>query len=207
MILSPALDPPLIGRAHELAELRRLVRRGGTRLTTLTGPGGTGKSRLAVALAAEIAAEFPGGVWLVDLTAIRDAHLLVTAIAQTMSVQESGNQTLSDVVHDALGRQPILLVLDNFEHVLEAAESVTDLLAICPDLVVLITSREPLGLRSEHVFSVSPLDLPDLAGPPNLANVATSIALFADRAAARRHDFVLTDDNYPIVAEICLRLD
>jgi predicted ATPase/DNA-binding CsgD family transcriptional regulator len=202
----PGPGTPLIARDRELSELRAALQ-SGHRLVTLTGPGGTGKSRLSIALAHAVADSFDGGAWFVDLTGLRDAHLVLSTIARTLGVQESGSDALSATLEDALRTQPTLLVLDNFEHLMDAAGSVASLLTACPTLVVLVSSREALGVRVEQVFPVSTLGVPDLTAHTDLESVAPAVALFVERAAARRHGFALTSENYPAVAEICARLD
>ncbi|HLZ28299.1 MAG TPA: LuxR C-terminal-related transcriptional regulator [Chloroflexota bacterium] len=202
----PSPGTPLIARERELCELRDALQ-SGHRLITLTGPGGTGKSRLSIALATEVAARFGGGAWFVDLTGLRDAHLVLSTIARTLGVQESGSAALSATLEVALRPQPTLLVLDNFEHLMDAAESVASLLLACPTLVVIVSSREALAVRAEKVFPVSTLGVPDLTTHTDLESVAPAVALFVERAAARRRGFALTAQNYPAVAAICARLD
>jgi predicted ATPase len=205
----PAMGAVVIGRERELDDLRRLLKQDGCRLATLIGPGGTGKTTLALALATELAPQFAGGAWFVDLTAIHDPDLLSAAIARTVGLRESGGEALPDALQTLLRAQSTLLVLDNFEHVLGAAGQLANMLAACPELVVLVTSREPLGLRAERVFPVGPLGLPAISNLLDLATASASpsVALFVDRAAARRHAFALTDENYLSAVEICVRLD
>jgi predicted ATPase/DNA-binding CsgD family transcriptional regulator len=202
----PGPGTPLIARERELSELRDALQ-AGHRLVTLTGPGGTGKSRLSIALATDVAAHFGGGAWFVDLAGLRDPHLVLSTIARTLGVQESGNAALSATLEEALRTQPTLLVLDNFEHLMDAADSVASLLLACPTLVVVVSSREALAVRVEYVFPVSTLGVPDLTAHTDLDSVAPAVALFVERAAARRRAFALTAENYPAVAEICARLD
>ena len=190
----PGPGTPLIARERELSELRDVLQ-AGQRLVTLTGPGGTGKSRLSIALANDVAASFGGGAWFVDLTGIRDAHLLLSAIARTLGVHESGSDALAETLHEALRREPTLLVLDNFEQVVDAAGSVASLLVACPALVVVVTSREALGVRLEQVFPVSTLGVPDLTALADPGSVAPAVTLFVERAAARRRGFALTAQN------------
>jgi non-specific serine/threonine protein kinase len=200
---------PLIGRERALATLMTTLHDGVTRLVTLTGPGGTGKTRLANAVAAEVAAEYPDGLWLVSLAAIRDPTLVVSAIAHTLGVREAGNQGLLDTLQGILCAQRALLVLDNFEQVIEAAPLVTDLLTSCPTLTVVVTSRMPLRVQGEQEFHVTPLALPDPARAPPPTELASvpAVALFLQRTRAVRPDFALSAANAPMIAEICTRLD
>jgi len=204
----PVPTTPLIGRAAAMADLRALVAQKRTRLLTLTGPGGTGKSRLALELAYEIGSAY-GNLWFVDLTTIHGSELVAGAIAFTVGVQETGTRPLETTLEEILSAQPGLILLDNFEQVMDAAGVVDDLLGACPDLVAVVTSREALGLRSEHVYLVEPLPVPDksqLADADALRQVP-SVVLFEERARARRATFQLTDEALPAVASICARLD
>jgi predicted ATPase/DNA-binding CsgD family transcriptional regulator len=198
----------LIGRAAALADLRALLTQKRTRLLTLTGPGGTGKSRLALELAYEIGPAHRN-LWFVDLTTIRDPELVPGAIARAVGVQETGTRPLATTLQEMLSAQPGLILLDNFEQVMDAAGFVDDLLGACPQLVAVVTSREALGLRSEHVYLLDPLPVPDqnqLADTTALRQVP-SVVLFEERARARRATFQLTDEALPAVASICARLD
>jgi predicted ATPase len=204
----PAPTTPLIGRASALADLRALLAQQRTRLLTLTGPGGTGKSRLALELAYEIGSAYTN-LWFVDLTTIREPELVSGAIARAVGVQETGIRPLATHLQEILRAQPGLILFDNFEQVMDAAGVVDDLLRACPDLVAVVTSREALGLRSERVYLVEPLSVPhtsDLADLTALRQVP-SVMLFEERARARRASFQLTDDALPAVASICARLD
>ena len=199
---------PLLGRRSELADLRALLAQADTRLVTLTGAGGTGKSRLALEAAAQSASEF-GGVWFIDLTTVRDAEQVPSALAQAVGAQEDGRTPLDAIVPHLLSAGRSLVIFDNFEHVLPAAGFVADLLALCRGLVVLVTSRESLALRSERVYVVEPLPTPDLDRLGDAAAIrrVPSVMLFEERARARRASFRLTDADLPAVAEICVRLD
>jgi predicted ATPase len=207
----PAQRTRLIGRERELAELERLVRQRQERLLTLTGPGGTGKTRLALKAAEVLAPQFPGGVFFVPLASLTDAALVAPTIAQTIGAAVTAAQpALLAVIHElrAAGA-PVLLVLDNFEQVIEAGSAVGDLLAACPDLTVMVTSREVLRLYGEQVFSVVALELPDLARPPAPRQLieCPAVALFVERAQAVQPSFVVTDANASAVAELCAGLD
>jgi predicted ATPase/class 3 adenylate cyclase len=196
-----------VGRGRQVPELRDLIRV--SRLLTLTGPGGTGKTRLALRLAGELTEEFRDGVFFVDLSAITDAALVVPAIAQAVGVPEEVERPRMETLAAYLAGRSSLVVLDNFEQVLSAAPAVEHLLTSAPGVCVLCTSREPLHLPGERQYPVPPLDMPDLAGPTGPADLASieSVSLFVSRARAVRPDFTLTADNASSVAEICIRLD
>ena len=185
-----------------------LVVHQGVRLITLTGPGGVGKSRLALEAAGRLASKFPDGVRFVDLTSVRTADLVPAAIAAGLGLNTSGDRLVSDVV-SYLRTKQLLLILDNFEQVTAGATVVADLLAACPRLVVLVTSRTVLRLSGEYELAVPPLPVP----PPGAAGDATalqdyaSVRLFAARARAEAPGFELTRRNIQAVAEICRRLD
>jgi non-specific serine/threonine protein kinase len=176
---------------------------------TLTGPGGTGKTRLGLQVAASLIDRYEDGVFLVELAPIHDPTLVASAIAQTLSVTVAANRPMLDALAERLRDRRVLLILDNFEQVLDAATIVDDLIRRCPTVSILVTSRAPLQLRGEHEFPVPPLALPD-AGR-SLAPAALSqyeaVALFIERATAIRPDFAITNANAPAVAEICARLD
>jgi predicted ATPase/DNA-binding CsgD family transcriptional regulator len=205
----PAQPAALIGRDQELAEIRARLLRSDVRLLTLTGPGGVGKTRLAVAAADAIRERFADGTAFVDLSPLRDARLVVSAISAALGLHDRGRQPLAEAVAQVLRERELLLVLDNFEHLLGAAAEVSVLLADCPRLRVLVTSRAPLGLRWEHEVPVAPLALPPAADSPEPEALAAvpAVALFVRLAEAVRPSFTLTAENAAAVAEICRRLD
>jgi predicted ATPase/class 3 adenylate cyclase len=204
----PSHPTALLGREREPADVRGLFEEG-ARLVTLTGPGGTGKTRLGLQVAADLLDAFEHGVFLVDLAPISDPALVPSTVAQALGVRDIGSRPIVDAVKEYLRARSVLLLLDNFEQVLPAASVVAVLLAACPGLAVLATSREPLRLRGEHEYAVLPLSLPGPRQATTAEGASTSpaVALFVQRAHAIRADFALTDENAPAVSEICARLD
>jgi predicted ATPase/DNA-binding CsgD family transcriptional regulator len=196
-----------VGRAREIAEVAALLRRPDVRLVTLTGPGGVGKTRLALRVAEELAADFPQGIAFVDLTPLVDHDLVAPAVARTLCVHDTGNLPIAERLVDALRDQSLLLVLDNFERVVDAAPLISRLLAASPRVKALATSREPLHLAAERVIPVGPLTLPDSAETADRVADSEAVRLFAARAEAVRPDFALTAVTMPHVAAICRRLD
>ena len=186
-----------------------LLRHDETHLLTLTGPGGTGKTRLALQAAADLLDDFPDGTFFAPLATLTEAELFFSAVAETLEVKETGEQAIDESLKNYLRERRMLLVLDNFEQVLGAAPAVTELLAVAPGLKVLATSRAPLGLYGEHEFPVPPLTLPDLKRPPSLERLTQfeAVGLFVERARAVKPDFAITNESAPAVAEICVRLD
>jgi predicted ATPase len=206
----PAQLTPLVGRKQELEEVCALLRSEQTRLVTLSGPGGVGKTRLGIRVAEELAGEFADGVCFVPLTPVRKADLVLSSIARTLGLRELGEEPLSERLGEHLKDREMLLFVDNFEQVVDAGPQVADLLALCPHLKVLVTSREVLHLSCERVFPVPPLGLPDpkrLVEDSQIFSEYEAIAFFVERAQAFKPDFRLTEENAPVVAEICVRLD
>ncbi len=179
------------------------------RLLTLTGPGGAGKTRLGLQVAAELSRRFADGVFFVNLAPISDAALVIPTIAQTLDIREGIGQPWLARLQEALQQKQMLLLLDNFEQVASAGGEVVELLAACPRLKALITSREVLHVRAEREFAVSPLALPDAKHLPDLAALShnAAVALFLQRAQAVKPDFQLTNANARAIVEICVRLD
>ena len=196
-----------IGREREVAAARQLL--GTTRLLTLTGPGGMGKTRLALQLAAEVVDQFPNGVYFVPLAAINDPDLVASTIAKTLGVQESGGRSSQDLLLEYLRNKRLLLVLDNFEQVVAAAPLLSELLKVSPGLKMVVTSRAVLHTSGEQEFPVPPLRLPDPRHLPDLESLSQyeAVALFIQRAVAVKPDFAVTNENAPAVAEITSRLD
>jgi predicted ATPase/class 3 adenylate cyclase len=205
----PAQLTPLIGRLEEITEVCDRLRGDSVRLLTLTGPGGTGKTRLALQVAAELLDDFADGVFFVDLAPMSDPALVGSTIAATLGVQENGEQPLLERLKAYLHSKQLLLFLDNFEQIVEAAPLVEELLVAAANVKVLITSREVLHLYGEHEFTVPPLAVPDLTRLPPLDRLSQydAVRLFIERAQAAKSDFMVTNANAPTAAEICHRLD
>ncbi len=208
----PTPRTAFVGRSREVATAKELLLRPEVPLITVTGPAGIGKTRLALQVAGEMMDQYPGGVYFVPLAAVSDPELLASVIAQTLGARETGAHppltTLKEYLRNAAAT-PMLLLLDNFEHLTAAAPRVAELLASGPGLKVLVTSRAPLRIYGEHEFPLPPLTVPESPTLPSLEALSnySAVALFTQRAAAVKPDFELTADNAPAVAEICTRLD
>lgn len=205
----PAQMTAVIGRERDTSVGCKLIRLPGVRLVTLTGPPGTGKTRLSLEIAEALQTEFESGACFVPLAPLSQPHLVEAAIAQALGLHESAQQSLLATLRNYLRDKRLLLVLDNFEHVLPAAAIVTELLAAAPDLKALVSSREALRVYGERELPVPPLALPELNPLPPLAKLANypSIRLFEERAQASKPDFELTPANSETVARICACLD
>ncbi len=205
----PAAPTPFIGRSEQLATIAEWLQSSESRLLTLTGPGGTGKTRLAVQAAQTARDRFPDGVWFVSLADDVDADQLIARIAQQLDVRATGGQPLLQTVTDYVQARRLLLVLDNFEQLISAAPVAAGLLAAATGLKLLITSRIALNVRGEHELPVPPLDLPlaTVALPVDRLAANEAVRLFVERAQAARPDFALTVDNAAVVTQICRRLD
>jgi len=205
----PLQPTPFIGREHDVPAVVALLRRDGVRLATLTGPGGTGKTRLALQVASEVVEDYPDGVWFVPLASLGDADVVMSAIATAVHVQQSSHVPLIDDVTTWFRDKHSLLLLDNFEHVMAASTVIDVLLAACPRLTVFVTSRARLQLYGEQEYAVPPLGLPEPGQLPTLEQLALfdAIRLFVERARAVKADFEITAANAEAVAGICQRLD
>src|SRR5437763_15748103 len=208
----PVQRTRFVGREKEVAAAKELLLRQNVRLVTVTGPGGIGKTRLAVEVASGLVENFPGGIHFVPLSPLSDPGLIASVIVQTLGIREAGGQSPLEILkknlQDSL-RAPMLFLLDNFEHLVQAAPTVAELLAIAPSLKILVTSRAALHVYGEHEFPVPPLALPDSRSVLRVETLSrcSAIELFTERAVAAKPDFVLTPENARAVAEICIRLD
>jgi predicted ATPase/DNA-binding winged helix-turn-helix (wHTH) protein len=208
----PVQRTGFVGREKEIAAARKLLLRPDVRLVTVTGPGGIGKTRLAVQVAGALVERFPGGTHFVSLSSLSDPGLIASVIVQALGIREAGGQSpleiLKQHVRDSL-RAPMLLLLDSFEHLIQAAPTVAEILAIGPHLKIMVTSRAALHVYGEHEFPVPPLALPDSRSLPSLEVLSQypAVALFVQRAVAVKPDFELNRENALAVSEICARLD
>jgi predicted ATPase/class 3 adenylate cyclase len=204
----PTQITSFIGREKDVEEVKQLLRR--TRVLTLTGPGGIGKTRLSLQVAADLITDFPGGVYFVPLSALRDPDLIAPAVAQSLGIPVSGNRAPEDVVNEHLKERRVLLVLDNFEQLLpDGAPVVSRLLQASPELRVMTSSRAGLKIYGEQELAVEPLRTPSLRALPSLAALSqfAAVKLFIERAVAAKHDFQVTNENAPAIAGICERVD
>jgi predicted ATPase/class 3 adenylate cyclase len=203
----PALTP-FLGREEQISAIAQLVAAPNVHLVTLTGPGGIGKTRLAIQVGERLASSFAGGAVFVDLSSLREPAQVLPAIGRALGLREVNAGSLVQQIHSLLAERETLLILDNFEHLLGSAAVVANLLG-GSEVELLVTSRAPLRVQGEHEYLVPTLLLPDHSQRTNAAALATNeaVALFVDRARAVRPDFELTDAIAPIIAEICARLD
>ncbi|MDH3640517.1 MAG: tetratricopeptide repeat protein [Gammaproteobacteria bacterium] len=205
----PMPPTPFVGRATEVAAVRDRLMEQSVRVLTLTGPGGMGKSRLALRVASELLFSFEDGAFFVSLAPVRHPRLVIPAIARALDIREGGGKTLLETLEDEMRDKHLLLVLDNFEHVRAAARDLANLMGQCPALKVLITSREALRLSGEREFAVPPLELPPPGArlQPEALTQFAAVRLFLDRAEVAREGFQLTTENAATVVDICRRLD
>ena len=208
----PVSRTGFVGREKEAAAARELLLRPDVRLVTVTGPGGIGKTRLAVEVASALTEKFRGGIHFVSLSPLSDPGLIAAVIVQALGIRGTVGQSPLEMLKESLrdsSRDSILLLLDNFEHLVQAAPTVAEILLIGPNLKILVTSRAALHIYGEHEFPVPPLALPDLLCVPPLETLSRypAVALFVQRAVAAKPDFELTRENASAVAEICARLD
>lgn len=205
--LAPLL--PIIGREREIAAICTLLRESEVRLLTMAGPGGVGKTRLALQLATEVSSFFPDGICSVSLIHINDVDLLLPAIAHTLGLTERENYSPLALLQEAISDKRFLLILDNFEHIASAAPQLKELLACCPQLKILVTSRIVLSLLEEHELYINPLELPDLTAHFSCKDLAQvpAVSLFLQRVRTVCPDFKLTNANARLIAQICVCLD
>ena len=203
----PTFLTRFIGRTREIADVGDLLRR--ARMVTLTGAGGTGKTRLAIEAVRTLSDRYPDGSWFVPLDVVRDPALVLPTIAATLGVPDQPGRPIGVVLGEYLASRHALMLLDNLEQVIAAAPDIGSILGSAPDLAVLATSREPLSIAGEHVYQLQPLDLPAEPGVPTARDLAANqaVELFVERARAARSNFTLSDANAPAIAAICRRLD
>jgi predicted ATPase len=200
---------PLLGRTVELEAIEQRLVRDGVRLLSLIGPAGVGKTRLALEACIELEDQFPDGITLVDLAPVREPGWVLPTIAQALGLTDMGTRPLLERLQAYLQEREMLLVLDNFEQVLPAAEELADLLAAAPGVRLLVTSRVPLRLRWEQMLRIGPLPVPDLdtALPLDALVQLPSVALFVERARAQRADFIPTEQQAPLLVQLTRQLD
>jgi predicted ATPase len=205
----PVPPAAIVGRDAQIAGICELLQRRATQLVTLVGPGGVGKTRLSLAAAWQFREAFSGAIHFVNLATVREPSLVIPVIAEEVGLKDLGQQSLIERLHETLIEQPVLLVLDNLEQVLEAAGDIGELLAGLPLLAMLATSREPLRLRAEQIVEVLPLTISQNGRRPTVEAISQipAVELFVTRAAAAKQGFALTEENCAAVAEICQRLD
>jgi len=205
----PSPLTPLVGRERDVAIVIDLFRHGSARLVTLTGPGGVGKTRLAAEVAERLGNDFADGLVWVELAPVRESGLVLATIARALGLAPDSGQTIAQRLEGFLDHKKMLLVLDNFEHLLAASPPVSNLLERCPELAVLVTSRESLGIRGEYEVQVPPLGLPNAEAGTSVERIVRSeaVTLFVQRVRAVRPEFELSDADAPDVAAICTRLD
>jgi predicted ATPase/DNA-binding CsgD family transcriptional regulator len=205
----PVQHSPLIGREQEIARICSFLERPEVRLLTLTGTGGIGKTRLGLQVAAELSSHFADGIYFVPLASIRDPELVMPTVAQTLGIKGTGEQPYLSLLKAYLREKRLLLLLDNFEHIIVAAPEIAELLTTCFRLKILLTSRAPLHIAGEYEFHVPPLAVPDLRHLPVIETLSkfASIVLFMQRAQMIKPDFQINSANARFVAEICVRLD
>lgn len=197
-----------VGRAKEIAEVKKLLAE--TRLLTLTGSGGCGKTRLALKIATDMLSAFPDGIWFIDLAPLSDPGLVSQAIASVFDLRQVSDTPITVLLHNFLRDKNLLLILDNCEHLIQASADLADsLLQTCPALEILATSREILNVPGETLYRIPSLPLAAAEPLPSLDTLAQTdaIRLFIERARSVRTDFRLTDQNAPAVAQICARLN
>jgi predicted ATPase/class 3 adenylate cyclase len=207
----PTQPTPLIGREKELAEITRLLFDDHARIVTLVGPGGMGKTRLAIQAAAETVDRFADGAFLVDLAPVKNVEQVLPAIAKALNIRERGTDDLMDTIRSSLADRSMLVVLDNYEQIIEAASVTAELAGSCPGVCFLVTSREALRIRGETTLPIPPLELPREENrslpPAEKLSGYESVRLFVERAVAVKSDFQVDNENAPAVAEICIHLD